>query len=103
MPSALPHELVACQASVILLCVLCSQASHSPNTAAAGTTSGVKSSTSAPAAAAPAGNDPVAVLDKQVKALGKKVRQCISLLDRQKAGEPLNPQELEKLSKMQGW
>jgi hypothetical protein len=45
----------------------------------------------------------VAVLDKQVKALSKKVRQCISLLDRQKAGEPLNPQELEKLSKMQCW
>jgi hypothetical protein len=43
------------------------------------------------------------VLDKQIKALSKKLRQCISLEQRKAAGDVLSPQELEKVSKMAGW
>eukprot|EP00877_Chromochloris_zofingiensis_P011035 jgi/Chrzof1/6185/Cz17g14200.t1 len=44
-----------------------------------------------------------AVIDKQIKALSKKVRQCEALLQRQAAGEKLSPQEQEKLDKMKSW
>lgn len=56
------------------------------------------------AAAAAADVDPgAATLDRQIKALSKKVRQCQALLARQTAGEALSAQEAEKVSKMPGW
>jgi hypothetical protein len=58
----------------------------------------------AAAAAAPAAAEgPAAVLDRQIKALSKKVRQCQALSSRQAAGEALSQQEQEKLGKMPGW
>jgi len=57
--------------------------------------------------AAPAADgfaDPgAAALDKQIKALSKKVRQCQALAHRQSTGEVLSPQEAEKVAKMPGW
>jgi hypothetical protein len=58
------------------------------------------------AAAAAAGEyvDPgAAALDRAIKALSKKVRQCQSLLERKNKGEALSPQEAEKVAKMPGW
>lgn len=43
------------------------------------------------------------MLDRQIKALSKKVRQCQALCTRQAAGEALSQQEQEKLGKMPGW
>lgn len=42
-------------------------------------------------------------LDKQIKALSKKVRQCQALVDRQAGGEALSQQEAEKVAKMAAW
>jgi uncharacterized protein with WD repeat len=58
-----------------------------------------------PAAAAAGGyEDPgAATLDRQIKALSKKVRQCQALVTRQAAGEALSAQEAEKVAKMPGW
>lgn len=54
--------------------------------------------------AAGAISDPgAAALDRQIKALSKKVRQCQALLTRQSAGEALSAQEAEKVAKMPGW
>lgn len=51
----------------------------------------------------PPASDGAAVLDKQIKTLGKKVRQCQALLYKQSTGEPLSHQEQEKVSKMSSW
>jgi hypothetical protein len=78
--------------------LLCSRACSRPAAAAA-------PPAAAQQAAAAAGDvDPgAATLDRQIKALSKKVRQCQALLTRQTAGEALSAQEAEKVLKMPGW
>ncbi|KAI8472251.1 MAG: hypothetical protein J3K34DRAFT_213570 [Monoraphidium minutum] len=55
-------------------------------------------------AAGAAISGPAAAVDRQIKALSKKVRQCQALATREKGGgEALSSQEREKLEKMPGW
>jgi hypothetical protein len=85
----------------------CSSSSSSQTAApkpAAAASSATAAAPAAAAAAAPAAAEgPAAVLDRQIKALSKKVRQCQALSSRQAAGEALSQQETEKLGKMPGW
>ncbi|GBF88119.1 hypothetical protein Rsub_00831 [Raphidocelis subcapitata] len=68
--------------------------------AAAATSSG--GGEAAPAGAALSG--PAATVDRQIKALSKKVRQCQALKTREAAGgEALTSQEKEKVEKLPGW
>lgn len=41
--------------------------------------------------------------EKQTKTLRKKLKQCDALRKRQNDGDVLTEQELEKLTKQQGW
>lgn len=76
---------------------------HSPAPLLSRSPAAALSSTAA-AAAAPASQDPAAALDKQIKALSKKLRQCEALEERRKGGgEPLSAVEQEKLGKVPGW
>lgn len=47
--------------------------------------------------------DPKSALEKQIRALKKKLRQCEALVERKDAGQELTAPEKEKLSKMPGW
>lgn len=42
-------------------------------------------------------------LEKRLRALRKKLRQVDSLQDKQAAGQPLTPEESEKLNHAQQW
>jgi uncharacterized protein with WD repeat len=83
---------------------MCIPATSSTQPAAAAARAAPSSSAPQQAAAAVVYEDPgAATLDKQIKALSKKVRQCQALVTRQKAGEALSAQEAEKVAKMPGW
>lgn len=41
--------------------------------------------------------------EKQIRTLRKKLKQCDALRKRQNDGDVLTEQELEKLTKQQGW
>ncbi|GAX82018.1 hypothetical protein CEUSTIGMA_g9446.t1 [Chlamydomonas eustigma] len=47
--------------------------------------------------------DPQAMLEKDMRKLKKKIRECDLLVDKHKNGDPLTTQEEEKLSKLTLW
>uniref|UniRef100_A0A383VQF8 WIBG Mago-binding domain-containing protein n=1 Tax=Tetradesmus obliquus TaxID=3088 RepID=A0A383VQF8_TETOB len=78
-------------------------ATAASSSAASSTAAAAPAAAAAAPAAAAAAEGPAAVLDRQIKALSKKVRQCQALNTRAAAGEALSAQEQEKLGKMPGW
>lgn len=76
--------------------------SAGPKNAPTGPSASASTATAAPAKEAPA-EDPQTVMQKQIRSLNKKVRQCDSLFARQQAGEALTEQEQEKVRKMVAW
>jgi uncharacterized protein with WD repeat len=52
---------------------------------------------------ADAEQDPKALLEKQIRALTKKLRQCDALSERKKSGQSLSGPEQEKLGKAPAW
>lgn len=59
--------------------------------------------TAAPAAVPAEPEDPAAALEKQIRALKKKVRQAETLVTKRSEGQKLTEQEEEKVSKIPGW
>ncbi|KIZ02013.1 hypothetical protein MNEG_5945 [Monoraphidium neglectum] len=99
------HDEDAADASAAPSTSTSSAAPAANGSAAAGASAGGgQAAAAAGEAGAAALSGPAAVVDKQIKALNKKVRQCQSLATREKqGGEPLTSQEREKLDKMPGW
>ena len=68
-------------------------------------TSSTASATAVPRVAEPPPppEDPHARLEKEVRKLRKKIRECDTLVDKQSKGEPLTGPEEDKLQKLVGW
>eukprot|EP00955_Chlamydomonas_euryale_P087868 364329-Chlamydomonas_euryale.AAC.8 len=89
------HGMVACRSTA------CDKPSDTR--IASATTSHGPASTAAPVADRIVPEDPAARLEKDIKKLKKKMRECDALLEKQGKQEALTEPEKEKLGKLPGW
>lgn len=77
-----------------------SAAPSKPATAAAAAAPATKPAVEAPPAAP---EDPKVALEKQIRNLGKKVRQCAEIAEKKAGGAKLDPDQESKLAKSLEW